>query len=169
MARELTNEELNALLLDILSSKRVLINTFLNDTFTMLYDFGFRINEVLELERWSTYDSTYLRCHTSKGSNPRLVPRNEVPQLFYNSILHNTDYYLRSSYATVERVFQSSFPGKYILIGTKPTGTHLFRHNYIKKLSDQGYTAQQIKDDTGILTNTVVFSYVNSEPTIIPY
>ena len=136
-----------------LSSYRVL---------NMCYKFGFRINELRFIDSWINNGNGTVTCPTSKNGFARIIDFSELDLYTQHYLTVQDNTFHKQSYSTYERLFVSCTGLFDIRIKNKSAGTHLFRHNYIKKLVDKGYSYSDVADTIGLKSAAVVGDYYNS-------
>lgn len=162
----LSNFQLDLLLTDCLERVSVK-DTLLFDLFTNCYNTGLRINELLELNRWSLLENDIYLCNTEKGSNNRQFTSNELTELFKNSIIHGFNCYEYNSYSTVNRYFSRYLAVTGIYHETKKMQLNLFRHNKAKLMHDLGFSDLEIKNYYGEVNIDNMRNYIYSELILI--
>ena len=80
---------------------------------------------------------------------------------FYNTVVSGELSFYLAGYQAVLRAFYRAAGVKF-RNGGKNITTHIFRHNYIKKLSREGVSIDDIMTKTGIKSKSVVNGYINS-------
>ena len=131
--------------------------------FDSLYKTGLRINELIDYSRITQIDTNTVLITTQKFSNPRAINTSLLNPTYYKAFQDNTlklfvrSYsYYNSAFITRCRYFKD------LKIGGKLVTTHLFRHNYIKKLALNGFTAQQISAIIGERVDKNTQGYIDS-------
>ncbi len=132
--------------------------------FDSLYNTGLRVNELLEYSRVEIVDTNTVQVTTQKFSNPRLIEISDLNPIYFahlaadtlNSILRSYSYYSNKFV-----LFNSLFPR--LTIKDKRITTHLFRHNYVKKLHDEGFSIAEISSIIGEREEKNTIGYIYSE------
>ena len=132
-----------------------------NDVFVLLHDFGFRVNELYRYQFWTIDNNGFVNFPTSKGSGSRVVHYTLLPDDVYNTVVSGELSFYLAGYQAVLRAFYRAAGVKF-RNGGKNITTHIFRHNYIKKLSREGVSIDDIMTKTGIKSKSVVNGYINS-------
>lgn len=114
-----------------------------------LYNTGCRFTEVQQVWRWETDGQGNYFCYTAKNSNDRTFTTNDLTQPFRNAINGADEIYRVCLPDSFDRYINRNLSNFKIYAGAKPLTTHIFRHNKIRQLSDQGQTDQQIADYLG--------------------
>lgn len=128
----------------------------------VLYSTGLRANEVLETDRWSSYDNDYYIVQLEKGQQTRLIDKN----LFNDQI---APYYNNQSslgvytYSSVRYSAAQASPIIKFGNNTNRTVLHMFRYRFIKDLWDSGLTISQIKDVTKQTSTATVEIYTSDK------
>jgi len=154
--------DIDSILLQILDDvKKYDIYSFI--LFDSLYKTGLRINELIEYSRITQIDTNTVLVNTQKFSNPRAINSSLLNETYFEAFKSNTlklfirSYsYYNSSFITRCRYYKD------IKIGGKPVTTHLFRHNYIKKLWINGFDCNQISGIIGERVNKNTQGYIDS-------
>jgi len=127
------------------TEERYLYSFEYRELFNLLYLTGCRINDILEFQRWNVLNNGDLLLQPQKNNNLRLFKQNEVTLLFYNSILENNNMFNGMLYGSCEYHLLKVINKYDIRKDKKKITTHLYRHNYTKKLKMKGFTDEQIK------------------------
>jgi len=132
--------------------------------FDTLYRTGLRINELLEYERITLIDIDTVQVITQKFSNPRLIPLSDFNSIFISHLASGSLHTLIRSYSYYSSkilIYNSLFPRLYIK--NKQVTTHLFRHNYVKKLFEEGQSIEEISEIIGERESKNTMGYVYSQ------
>lgn len=159
----LTNEEFNTLLTDFIVGYSAFSFSADYALFLTLFDHGFRIRELENLQDWVINESDQIIAPTSKGGNDRLIDVAEVHPRVITSISEEENFVFISSYDYYKNAFQRRIGLVDLTTNQKSLSTHSFRHNRIKQLSDGGATVEEIKTITGIVEDATVTGYINSQ------
>lgn len=114
------------------------------NTFGILYYSGFRISEIINLDVLDLNNGTFV-MQPLKNNNIRTLSYSEFPLDFRDIIKHSTNVFLFNSVSSAQHFFSNHWKYKTIFHKTKNVASHLFRHNYAKKLKNQGLTDGQIQ------------------------
>jgi len=114
------------------------------NTFGILYYGGFRISEIISLGTLDLNNGTFV-MQPRKGNNVRTLSYTDFPLDFRDIIKHSTSVFLFNSVSNAQHFFSNHWKYKTIFHKTKNVSSHLFRHNYAKKLKSQGLTDGQIQ------------------------
>lgn len=158
----LTSNELDALLTGALSRLAAPHYLRQHTVFHILYHHGFRVREIKNLHTWTDNQDGSVTAPTSKLGEPRIVQKNDLPELAITSIELGAQLVFIRSYSSYERLFHQVTPVKRLWIGDKPVGTHAFRHNRMKLLHGQGMSNEDIRILFGLQNTSVVANYVTS-------
>ena len=128
----------------------------------ILYMTGCRINDVLEYDRWSVLMNGNVQLQPQKRNNLRIFTPTELPTLFYDNLVNNINtfdgyYYGKCEYYITEILRKNS-----IKRNKKYLTTHLYRHNYCKKLHNLGNTDSEIQVKLGLLNLASAQNYIYS-------
>lgn len=142
---------------------------FLLPQYECMYYLGCRSIEAVERDRWEFVENRFLILRTSKKNNQRIFNIYDVPFTFVeyleNSQLNDNSV----TYQKLNYNFCKYFLYSHIYIGNKESRLHLFRHNYVKLLIDQGFTNEEIKDKLGEKNQSSADIYINSVFRTNPY
>jgi site-specific recombinase XerD len=138
-------------------------DVFLYPIFLLLYNHGFRVKEVLELDRWSDIVEGYYTVQTEKGSAERKIALNDIPSSFSRVLIYRKHGEEYCSYDTVKRRFNAYFKATFCTSDKRKLATHLFRHNFVKQKYAQGMPVEHIAAIIGEKEAKNVMLYVNSE------
>jgi site-specific recombinase XerD len=160
---KLTNTQIDELCQHLVEKTRN-VDVYAYILFDTLYNTGLRVNELLEYSRIEIIDTNTVQVTTQKFSNPRLIQISDLNPIYFahlaadtlNSILRSYSYYSNKFV-----LFNSLFPR--LSIKDKRVTTHLFRHNYVKKLHDNGLTIPEISSIIGEKEDKNTIGYIYSE------
>lgn len=159
----ITNEELADLCNSIQEGVPIYYGSAFRLCFNLLYKFGFRINELSLVHQWNILSHGVYVCPTEKGGNDREIEYLDPTGKINQSIMDGENYVFTRDWRAYSRYINSKTGGNRYKHNDKFITTHLFRHNYIKKLSEDGKTVSEIKTITGLIDTNVVNGYINSE------
>jgi site-specific recombinase XerD len=152
----LTSYDIDSILLQILEdTEKHDIYSFM--LFQSLYNTGLRINELIEYSRLTQIDDNTILVSTEKFSNPRTINISLLNNIYSQAFTTNSLHKFIRSYSYYNSAFTNRLLYfKNIKIGEKQATTHLFRHNYIKKLYLNGFNCNQISAIIGerVVKNT---------------
>lgn len=134
-----------------------------------MYYLGCRSVEVIERKRWEFLEDNFLILQPGKKNNQRIFKINSVPDSFVEYLRSES---LENNFVTYQKLnynFNKYFIYSHIYIGNKESKLHLFRHNYVKLLIDQGFTNEEIKDKMGEKNQFSADIYINSVFRTSPY
>ena len=132
--------------------------------FDSLYKTGLRINELLDYSRISIIDINSVLVQTQKFSNPRVISISDFNPVYISHLASGSlDAFIRSYSYYSEKIllFNSLFHKLYI--NNKRISTHLYRHNFVKKLYEEGLSISEISNTIGERDNKNTFGYVHSQ------
>jgi hypothetical protein len=112
----------------------------------------------------SLIDIDTVRVITQKFSNPRFISLSDFNSIYISHLASGQLHTLIRSYSYYSSkmlIFNSLFPRLHIK--NKQITTHLFRHNYVKKLFDQGQTIEEISSIIGEREPKNTLGYVYSQ------
>lgn len=159
----LTTEGLNDLLTDFILSFGSITSNSNYALFDTLFTHGFRIRELKNLQDWTINESDQVIAPTLKNGNERLIDVAELHPLVIASIEEETNFVFISSYDYYKNYFHRHLGIYDLTIGTKSVSTHAFRHNRIKQMNSDGMTNSEIKTAMGLLHDSTVTGYINSQ------
>ena len=158
----INNNELDSSLLQILADLKQRGFAHYNELFSILYETGIRANELQYIADWTLINETDVLVYTSKNSNDRIVNINLFSQVVQDSIILSNVLFYLPCYEAIVQTFHKVAKFRYS-VKNKNITTHLFRHNYIKKLDAESHSLAYIKTQTGIKSDSVVSNYINSQ------
>ena len=132
------------------------------DLFYNLYNTGLRFTEMTSKSRWEYVDPETYRVTTLKHSNPRRIAAADLSTQFKNSQKLPGKLYPTCLYSTTSLWLQRAFHPLAPRIKNKKVTTHIFRHNFIKRLAQEGIPVEEIKTITGEVDSKNVETYINS-------
>lgn len=158
----LTDIELNKKCLSVLENLKLKGLSIYSPIFELLYLHGFRANELQFWKEWTLEPDNNVIFKTSKKGNARIIKLDLLPVQIQNYVqTGNKDFYL-TKYETLSHHFKKS--SDYIFTNkNKKITTHLFRHNRIKLMNNQGFSKVAIQQSFGLQQLSTVDSYLNSQ------
>lgn len=135
----------------------------LRDAFQIMYLHGLRTIEICNKSLWSVNPDTSLTLSTAKFGDERIFLESDLPSFYYSFITSADSSRYYYSVESMQRVFNkfTSYPTLYIK--SKQVGCHLFRHNFCKKLYDNGYSVEAISERLGHQELTSTMGYILSQ------
>lgn len=133
------------------------------DLFTTLYTFGLRHIEAYQLNRWSFEDLKTIVIKTAKKGNPRKINVADVPRSIIEMVISKVEFWNLVRYDTARLYCQRFSPYPFAVCRNKEIGMHIFRHTYIKNLSDMGMNDEQIAELIGEVDAKNIGIYVKSD------
>ena len=112
--------------------------------------------------RWEMKDPETYRVTTLKNSNPRIISAADLSQHFKNAQKSPGRLYPTCLYSTTAIWLQRAFHPLAPRIKNKKVTTHIFRHNFIKRLHQEGKEIEEIKTITGEVDSRNVETYIHS-------
>lgn len=127
-----------------------------------LYVTGCRSAEI-NLNKWSIDEDGIYTLVPCKHNNERKFLKEELPSHFIKcyEVQDISSYMI--PYSSIKRGIQSNLLGKKFKIGKKYLHTHIFRHNYAKKLRVNGYSNEEIKEKMGEKYLSSAMGYIHSD------
>jgi len=159
---EINNDTLNKMLSDMVL-KLEKYDYMMYPVFKVLYDHGFRVNEVLEAERWKLNEHGIYRVTTEKKSLPRFLEFSQVEKRYRNELNYNEYKGKLLNYSQVRRRFESYFGATFFTNNNRRLITHLFRHNFVKKKFAEGLGVEKIAEIIGEVERKNVVNYIESK------
>lgn len=136
------------------------------DAFSLLYQHGFRAEEIALWKEWVLLPNNQVQFPTLKKGNVRTIDANLLrPRILNTAISHQLSFDL-PSYKTMDNYFNIIYPKK-LKNGRKPITTHAFRHLYVKTLYQQGFTPEFITQKMGLVDPNTVLVYITSNITYL--
>jgi len=134
--------------------------------FETLYNTGLRISELLEYSRIQLVDANTALVRTQKFSNPRIIHISSINLTYFeNYVNNNLQNFIRSySYYSSKIIAFNNEYGNLFVEGKQIT-THIFRHNFVKKLADSGLTVSEISTIIGERAEKNTLGYIHSKIT----
>jgi len=159
----LTNTEIENCCRSIVAHSK-LYDVYSYIVFDSLYRTGLRINELLEYSRISIIDIDSVLVETQKFSNPRIISISDFNPIFIAHHATGTLPSLIRSYAYyTEKMLLYNQLFNRLYINTKRISTHLFRHNYVKKLYSNGFSIPEISNVIGEKVDKNTLGYIHSQ------
>jgi len=162
---KLTNPQIDELCQHLVTKTRN-VDVYAYILFDTLYNTGLRVNELLEYSRVEIIDTEIVQVATQKFSDPRLIEISELNPIYFAHLASDTLKSILRSYSYYSNkfvLFNSLFPR--LAIKDKRVTTHLFRHNYVKKLHDNGLSILEISKIIGEREEKNTMGYIYSEIT----
>jgi len=158
----LNDNDIDLFLIDLVNVSKD-NNLYAYMIFESLYNTGLRINELIDYSRLSDIDTNTILVTTQKFSNPRIISKSSLNSTYLSAFLNSKLAYYVRSYSFYSNYFINHLPTfKYIKTENKLISTHLFRHNYIKKLYNDGKTVSEISSIIGERSDANTFKYISS-------
>ena len=158
----LNNTQIEGLLVNLLAQFQQPFNLKIYTVYASLYAHGFRLNELADISRFQSVNDTQVSCQTSKGGGIRIIEKVDIETLLLSSIEAQENYFFEMHIRSYERIFREKIRAKNLTVKQKSISTHLFRHNRMKTLSNEGFSNDIIKDIMGIKRLSTVNEYVAS-------
>lgn len=157
----ITDSELNTILYEAFYTNRS-IESEIRLLIEILYSTGCRINDILEYERWSVLMNGNIQLQPQKRNNLRIFEPADLPTLFYDNLVNDINTFDGYYYDKCEYYINEILRKNAIKRNKKYLTTHLFRHNYCKKLHNLGMTDEQIQLKLGLLNLASAQNYIYS-------
>ncbi len=127
--------------------------------FQLMYDTGLRINEVLDVTRWTATDDDFYVVQLEKGEGTRTFPVGIVPPLIEQNYASSTPY-VYETYSAVNNTFKYYAPGVMFGNNQRPSTCHCFRYQYIKNLAQEGFSVSEISTIMGHVNPANTAQYI---------
>lgn len=138
-----TADELTA----ILDPVRAQIDTYnptVGTVLQMLHDTGLRINEVIELDRWTYSPAEEWTVKLEKGDASRVFILGDMPPRFVD-VLNGPGWPAWFSYQAAAKIVRAAMPRLVFNSDSRPTTFHAWRYRFVWLLRDRDHlTAAQI-------------------------
>jgi site-specific recombinase XerD len=159
---ELSTEQLIAMLADVTTSKN-----FYTDYMLLPYQVmratGCRAVEAISPEMWQVVTPDVFALQPQKGNNIRIIPTVELPDLFTQVLLSDTDYVQSTTYQKLEYHLNRVIKKYDIRVGGKGVACHLYRHAYARGLKAGGASDNEIKQALGERRQSSADAYIYSQ------
>ncbi|MCT4619207.1 MAG: tyrosine-type recombinase/integrase [Marinisporobacter sp.] len=141
----------------------------LGEYYELLYNTGLRGREATNKERWLEIDyiKNTIKFQPAKKSYIRTFKLSCIPKITYRNIINKAEENQETKYRQATDHFNKFFQCKQILVNTKKTTLHIFRHNYIKKLVIAGKKKEEIKKIIGHNDIRKTVHYIQEERILI--
>lgn len=138
------------------------------DLFKVMYYTGCRISDVLSYSNWVVLLDGRVQLQPLKGNNLRYFEVHELPDYFYNNIVNNVNQFNGLFYGACEYHLKQITDTKDFRQSNKKLTTHLYRHNYAKKLHDSSKTDEEIRIILGETNISSARNYIYSSISYLP-
>lgn len=142
---------------------------FLLPQYECMYYLGCRSVEALERNRWEFIEDNFVILQPSKKNNQRIFKIGSIPDSFLEYLKNEELEHNFVTYQKLNYNFNKYFIYSHIYVGNKESRLHLFRHNYVKLLVDNGFSSEEIKDKLGEKNQSSADIYINSVFRTNPY
>lgn len=126
----------------------------------MQYLTGARANDVLQFNRWVLLADLTVQLQPQKGNNLRIFTEAEIDPIFYDYIVSGVNPFAGLHYRKYEYYLSQILNKNWFTIGDKKAGSHLFRHNYARKLKDSGMSDAMVMAKLGEVSTTMANFYI---------
>ena len=161
----LSNNQIDELCQHLVNKTRY-VDVYAYIIFDCLYNTGLRINELIDYSRLEIIDTNTVLVQTQKFSNPRTIQISDLNTIYFAHLAADTLKSILRSYSYYSNkfvLFNSLFPR--LSINDKRITTHLFRHNYVKKLHESKLSISEISTIIGEREEKNTMGYIYSEIT----
>ncbi|WP_233862678.1 site-specific integrase [Tenacibaculum piscium] len=134
---------------------------YLPHIYFMLF-YGCRIGETFNEKIQVNNQNSTISIFPQKKNLERILTFDslETP-IFYQKLLYSS-FIPHINYKGLQRYIKKIMPIRNLTNGGKNMGAHLFRHNYIRGLKNQGLSIYEIDKKMGYTTQTVSNTYLES-------
>ena len=126
----------------------------------MQYLTGARANDVLQFSRWTLLYDMSVQLQPQKSNNLRVFMPEDVDPIFYGFLVDNINPFAGLHYRKYEYYLSQILNKNWFTIGDKKAGSHLFRHNYARKLKDGGMSDAMVMAKLGEVSTTMANFYI---------
>lgn len=161
MTKQISNEELNQLLQDVIKST-LLLHHYSADYFQDLYITGCRSNELLLPNRWKLY-SDKAALSTLKTEAIRIFPISVLSSNFIYSLADGNLPYNGLTYDQVTREFRQVVKLHPIYSGNRIADTYLFRYNRAKLEFEKSNNLLHVMDYFGWYSGNIASKYITQQ------
>jgi len=133
------------------------------DFFLNQYNTGLRFNEVWNVDRWSLDTESEFVCDTAKGSNNRTFSDTKITTILQSSADSETEIYTTCRYKSLSYWLKLVWAPYSFWLDNKMIGTHIFRHNLVRKMDDAGYKVAEIASYLGEVDTGNITGYLASK------
>lgn len=163
----LTGQDLDKILIEGLT-KAPLVDVKAANTFNLLYSTGIRLAEV-NVDLWVKSDDDKYILSPKKYNKVRIFEADELPELWKDCIrLEVMDCYCRP-HETIKRRIKEVWSNGYFYSKTKQIRSHIFRHNYAKKVFEEKQTNEAVQAELGEKHLTSAMNYIYSQIEYVPF
>lgn len=158
----LSNSHLNNYLLHILQLTPVVSGELFMIT-SVLYQTGCRIEEAQRLHTWQiSGDGTQATYITAKSQNIRTISAGILPSFAIQYIQSGLTYLSYYTYSTAVDQYRRLVSGTALRTADKYLHFHAYRHNYIRKKSEEGLTIGQLTTHMAVNRQSTIQHYLTS-------
>lgn len=135
---------------------------FLSTFLQVLYRTGCRPHELLDISLWSRLDASTFVLKALKANNIRSILVSDLPGDFIQYVDASYFPWSLSNYRQFTYQFLNIYMYPTAIVDAKKCALYLYRHAFIKRLSDAGLSIEAIRQVTGHKSVAVVEGYINS-------
>lgn len=135
---------------------------YISNILELLYITGCRGQEAIKTNFWEVSANQYIILHPQKNNNMRLFDRNIFSESTINYLQITPHFDNLTSYKRLNYFINQNISHLGISLFNKKIVTHLFRHNYVRKLIQQGLQPIEIQQLMGHLEVGTTERYFNS-------
>lgn len=128
----------------------------------ILYKTGCRIGEVFDFRTHYNEEKSTINIVAQKKNYVREITIDDTFNLVLLNRLMNRQDLFYLNIRNLQRTLKKLMPISNIMCGKKNIGAHIFRHNYIRKLLDDGKTIEEINEHMGYTSQTVEDTYLSA-------
>lgn len=140
----LTNSQINNACF-IVNHRIEAYSNLMSSMFKIMFNFGVREGEVMQLERWSLNIDTTYSLQTEKGGGIRTFNNTDLDTIYKHAIASPPSSGFLYSTRQLRDCFNKFSPYHEIFTLRKRISCHLFRHNFIKQKVQDGFTYDELR------------------------
>jgi site-specific recombinase XerD len=157
----LTNQLLKELCETIVTHKYVYYPQA-NDYFTILYQTGCRTQEPIQINRWQALEGG-IRMQPQKANNTRDFKYDELPESYVKDIRTQNKPFNGLTERQLTSVLKKLSPYVRVTTEIKEVTAYIYRYNFVKQMSDSGFTKEEIMNIMGWKNIAMVNEYVQQQ------
>ncbi|SDE01133.1 tyrosine-type recombinase/integrase [Riemerella columbipharyngis] len=128
-----------------------------------IYEYGCRINELFDFRISYNAEINKVEIIPQKKNNTRILEVTKPEVLKWIEEINMTQPLFHLNKRNLQRIIEVEMPINGLMCGNKKIGGHIFRHNYIKKMEEKGYSIEKMDLIMGYTTQSVANTYAVSE------
>lgn len=160
MTKQISNEELNQLLQEVINST-LHLHHYSSDYFQDLYITGCRSSELLRPDRWLLYNDK-AELSTLKTEAIRIFPVAQLSSNFISSLAEGREPYNGLTYDQLTKEFRQVIKLHPIYSGNRIADTYLFRYNRARLEYSKSNNLLHVMDYFGWYSGTIAAKYLTT-------